>query len=72
MSKFELADALQQGIGNSGCEGITEDVRFAVHSLTAHERGKLVALLGVYGYTCIPDVTAATGLTPEQVSALNK
>jgi hypothetical protein len=72
MTMYQLADALKAGLFNVGCEGVTEDIRFAVHNLTAHERGKLAALLGVYGYTSIPDVTAATGFTPEQVSALQR
>lgn len=71
MNRFALADALRDGLHNGGCEGVSRDVRFAVHALTAFERGKLAALLGVYGYVHLTDVQAATGLTPGEVAKLH-
>lgn len=47
---YQFADLLKEYTSNNGCEGVRPDVRFAVATLSRHERGKLVAELARQGY----------------------
>ncbi len=41
MTNYKLADDLREGVQNSGCEGVSHDVVFAVCTLSKEERRKL-------------------------------